>query len=62
MAKNKYYTIQELSKELGISKETIKRYEKKGIFPKSSRNPINHWRRYSLKRVRELKKILGQEE
>lgn len=61
MAKKKYYTIQELSNELGVSKETIKRYEKKGIFPKPSRNPINHWRRYSLERVKKLKFILEGE-
>ncbi len=58
MTKNRYFTIEEIAKELGISKQTIIRYESKGIFPKAKRNPINHWRQYAVKDIKSLKKIL----
>jgi DNA-binding transcriptional MerR regulator len=59
MVNNKYFTIEEIAKELGISKQTIIRYEGRGIFPKPKRHPINHWRQYSPKDIKNLKKILG---
>jgi DNA-binding transcriptional MerR regulator len=59
MAKNNYFTVDEIAKELGISKQTIIRYESRNIFPKPKRNPINHWRQYTVKDMKVLKKILG---
>ena len=56
----KYYTTNEVAQELGISKQTIIRYEGKGIFPKPRRNLINGWREYMATDVAELKKILGR--
>lgn len=59
MSKN-YFTPQEVAKELGISKQTLLRYEKKGIFPKSNRNLVNKWREYTKVELIKLKKILGR--
>ncbi|MCF7907589.1 MAG: MerR family transcriptional regulator [Candidatus Omnitrophica bacterium] len=59
MARNRYFTVEEISKELGISKQTIIRYESRGIFPKAKRNPINRWRQYTFKDIKSLKRILG---
>jgi len=50
-------TAQQVAEKLGISKQTLFRYEKKGVFPKARRNLINRWRQYSeddLKKLREI--------
>ena len=47
---------------LGISKRTLFRYEKKGIFPKPRRNLINSWRKYTEDDIKKLKQILGLDE
>ncbi len=57
---NKYFSAQEVAKILGISKQTLLRYEKKGVFPKPRRNLVNGWREYTLEDIRALKKILGR--
>jgi prepilin-type N-terminal cleavage/methylation domain-containing protein len=54
----KIYKISQVAQKLGISKQTLVRYEKKGILPKSSRNHINTWRQYSEEDVRKMKEIL----
>ena len=41
------YNIQEVADVLGIYKGTVINYEKKHIFPKPRRNPINHYREYT---------------
>jgi DNA-binding transcriptional MerR regulator len=45
---------------LGISKQTLLRYEKKGIFPPAPRNQINNWREYTNEDIVKLKAILGK--
>ena len=52
------YNIQEVSDILGIYKGTIKNYEKKKVFPKPSRNPINGYREYAEEDIQILKRIL----
>lgn len=59
MNKNVYGT-QEVAKILGISKQTLLRYESKRIFPVARRNPINKRREYSFADIERLKKILGR--
>ncbi len=59
MVKN-YYSTQEVAKLLGISKQTLMRYEQKKIFPRPKRNPINKRREYSFENVEKFKKILGR--
>lgn len=58
--KKKYYTAQEIAKELNISKQTLLRYESRGIFPKARRNIVNKWREYTHSDLVKLKKILGR--
>ena len=60
MMKKKYFTPQEVAKALGISKQTLLRYEKKGIFPKPKRNLVNRWREYTYSELIKFKKILGR--
>lgn len=55
-----YHTTQEVAAMLGISKQTLLRYEKKKIFPKPHRNPINKRREYSLEEITKLKKKMGR--
>ena len=58
MIENKLLTAQEVAERLGISKQTLFRYEKRGVFPKARRNLINHWRQYSGEDVRKLREII----
>jgi DNA-binding transcriptional MerR regulator len=55
-----YYSTQGVARILGISKQTLLRYEKKKIFPKPRRNPINKRREYSLEEITKLKKLMGR--
>jgi prepilin-type N-terminal cleavage/methylation domain-containing protein len=57
--KMEIYTVNKVAKRLGISKQTLLRYEKKGIFPKAKRNHINHWREYTDKDIHGMAKSLG---
>ncbi len=56
-----YFTAAEAAGLLGISKQTLIRYEKQGIFPPAHRNAVNGWREYTQDRVRNLRRILGRE-
>ncbi len=58
--KGKLYNTKEAAQLLGISKQTLFRYEKKKIFPPPRRNPINNRREYTQQDILRLKKILGR--
>jgi len=58
MVESKFFTIDQVAKQLGISKQTLYRYEKKRIFPRPKRNLINCWRQYSKEDIRKLKEIM----
>ena len=58
MGELKLLTAQQVAEKLGISKQTLFRYEKKGVFPKARRNLINRWRQYSEDDLRKLKEIV----
>ncbi|MEK7578604.1 MAG: MerR family transcriptional regulator [Patescibacteria group bacterium] len=58
MAENRYFTTEQAAQALGISKQTLLRYEKKRVFPKPRRNPINQWRQYMSDDIKKLKEIL----
>lgn len=60
MKNKKIYTAEIVASVLGISKQTLIRYEKKRIFPRPLRNPINKWREYSEEDINKLKRILGR--
>ena len=55
-----YYSATETAANLGISKQTLLRYEAKGIFPKPTRNQVNGWREYTQTDIRKLRKIIGR--
>ncbi len=60
MRPQRYYSINEVANSLGISKQTMIRYEGKNIFPKAKRNKLNGWREYTEKDIEALKKIMGR--
>jgi len=55
-----FLSTQEVAKVLGISKQTLLRYEKKKIFPKPKRNLINKRREYAIQDIEKLKGIMGR--
>ena len=59
-AKKKYFTATEAASALGISKQTLLRYEARGVFPKAHRNHLNHWREYTAGDIQELQKLMGR--
>lgn len=58
--KKRYFTATEAAAALGISKQTLLRYESRGIFPKAIRNQVNRWREYTEIDIQTLRKILGR--
>jgi len=54
----KKYNIQQVANILGIYKGTIKNYERKRVFPKPKRNPINKYREYNEDDITVLRRIL----
>lgn len=55
---NRYFSAAAVAEMLGISKQTLLRYEKNGIFPKAKRSPINKRREYTLENIELFKKIM----
>lgn len=55
-----FLTISEAAELLGVSKETLRRWDQSGKFP-SSRNPINNYRVYPTSQVNQLIKDLKLE-
>jgi len=58
MVDERKFTAQQIAEKLNISKQTLFRYEKKGVFPKAKRNLINRWRQYTLEDLKKLKEII----
>ncbi|MEA3488822.1 MAG: MerR family transcriptional regulator [Candidatus Omnitrophota bacterium] len=54
----KKYTVQQVADMLGLYRGTVINYEKKGIFPQPSRNPINGYREYTEEDLEDLRMIL----
>lgn len=54
----KLFRAREAATILGISKQTLIRYEKRGILPKQRRNHINSWREYTQEDIEDLKQRL----
>ncbi|MFH1244875.1 MAG: helix-turn-helix domain-containing protein [Candidatus Omnitrophota bacterium] len=55
-----YYSAEEAARLLGISKQTLIRYEHKKIFPKARRNAVNKWREYTIQDLNNLRRLLGR--
>jgi DNA-binding transcriptional MerR regulator len=60
MKADKYYSANEVARLLSISKQTLVRYESKGIFPHARRNKVNSWREYTISDINHLRKIIGR--
>jgi len=58
MVEFRLFAAQEVAEKLGISKQTLFRYEKKGIFPRARRNLVNRWRQYTEEDLKKLKEIV----
>jgi DNA-binding transcriptional MerR regulator len=58
MVELRLFAAQEIADKLGISKQTLFRYEKKGIFPRARRNLVNRWRQYTEEDLKKLKEIV----
>ena len=60
MRMRKIFTAEQIARKLGISKQTLIRYEKRGVFPKARRNSINRWREYTEADLKKLRQIIGR--
>ena len=58
--KEKYYSVTETAEFLGISKQTLIRYENKRLFPAARRNALNGWREYREDDIKKLRAIMGR--
>lgn len=58
--KEKYYSVIQTAQLLGISKQTLIRYENKRLFPAARRNALNGWREYTEDDVKKLRAIMGR--
>jgi DNA-binding transcriptional MerR regulator len=58
--KEKYYSVTQTAHLLGISKQTLVRYENKKLFPAARRNTLNGWREYTEEDIRRLRAIMGR--
>lgn len=54
----KHYTVKEVADEVGVHRDTISRWEKKGKL-KSFRNPMNGYRMFTQEEVDRLKQKLN---
>lgn len=56
----RYLNAKEVASVLQISKQTLVRYENKGVFPAPKRNNLNNWREYTEKDIAVLREIMGR--
>ncbi len=56
----KIFNANQVALLLNISKQTLLRYEQRGIFPKAQRNTVNNWREYTEEDVVKLRHIMGR--
>lgn len=61
MRNEKFYSAEQAAQFLGISKQTLIRYEKKRVFPKPKRNAVNGWREYTESEIIRLRGIMGRQ-
>ncbi|MFH1867879.1 MAG: MerR family transcriptional regulator [Candidatus Omnitrophota bacterium] len=60
MKSERYYSANEVARVLSMSKQTLVRYESKGIFPRARRNRVNGWREYTINEINHLRNIMGR--
>ena len=57
----KRYLIEDIEKELGITRRTYYNWEKFGKIPKPRRDPMSGYRYWTEEDLRKLKKITGRQ-
>jgi DNA-binding transcriptional MerR regulator len=57
---NKRYTVNDLIKELGISRKTLYNWEAAKKIPMPIRDPMSKYRLYADEDIKKLKKITGR--
>lgn len=55
-----YYTVSGACAELGIFKNTLYNWERKGKIAKAYRDPMSGWRLYTKDDIEKIKKISGR--
>ncbi len=58
LKREKYYSATQAAQLLGVSKQTLIRYEKKKVFPKPKSNGLNGWREYTEAHIKMLRAIM----
>jgi len=58
--RRKYYTVSGVCARLGIFKNTLYNWERKGKIPKAYRNPMSGWRLYTKNDIDRIKKLSGR--
>lgn len=56
----KRYSIDDVIKELGVSRKTYYNWEHARKIPKPKRDPMNNWRYWTAEDLKKLKKITGR--
>jgi len=56
----RYYTVSDVCVELGIFKNTLLNWEKKGKIPEATRDLMSKWRIYSREDIDRIKEITGR--
>lgn len=57
----KRYFIEDIEKELGVTRRTYYNWEKFGKVPKARRDPMSKYRYWTEEDLRKLKKITGRQ-
>lgn len=57
MEKTQVMTVKQISEKLGVSKQTVKNYQKKGLIP-DRRSPANNYRIFTSDDLEALKKAV----
>jgi len=53
-----HYTTGEAAEQLGISRQTLLRYEQEGVIPPARRNAANNWRYYTQRDLQQIRQTL----
>lgn len=57
---DKRYTMEDVTKALGVSKNTVIAWEAMKKIPKPKRDPMNNWRYWTVEDLKKLKKVTGR--
>jgi len=58
--RQKFYLIDDVAAILGVSKSTVRNWEKAGKIPKAKRDKLSNYRFYTASDIKKLQKITGR--